>query len=67
MPKGTTDRLEGLLLEGRVGQFMLRADDGGQWRVDADSYVQKLLGRRVKVEEVRSDFDLLAAISVWQM
>lgn len=58
MPLGSSHDETGLLL--REGRFLiLRRDDGGRWRLDADPDAEKLLGRRVRVEGVRSGFDLL--------
>lgn len=41
------------------GALILRRDDGGRWRLDADPGAERLLGRRVRVQGVRSGFDLL--------
>jgi hypothetical protein len=39
--------------------IVLRRDDGGRWRLELDPRDEELLGRRVRVEGVRSGFDLL--------
>lgn len=58
MPMGSRHVEEGLLLtEGRW--LVLALDGGGRWRLDAPWKARKLLGLRVRVEGVRSDFDLL--------
>ena len=38
---------------------MLRVDGGGQWRLDLPSKYQSLIGRRVRITGVRSEFDML--------
>jgi hypothetical protein len=58
MPRGTQHDETGLLL--REGRFLvLQRDDGGRWRLDVDSATVALLGRRVRVQGIRSGFDLL--------
>ena len=58
MPLGSFHAEEGLLLRER-GSFILNRDDGGRWRLNADPDVERMLGKRVRVEGVRSDFDVL--------
>ena len=59
MPRWTRHVEEGLLLEQRGG-LILQRDDGGRWRLDADrKAAEKYLGDRVRVEGIRSEFDLL--------
>lgn len=59
MPRWTRHVEEGLLLEQRGG-LILQRDDGGRWRIDIDrSAAEKYLGQRVRVEGIRSEFDLL--------
>lgn len=58
MPLGTFHSEEGLLLLQRGG-LILQRDDGGRWRLDAGKNAEQNLGRRVKVEGLRSDFDVL--------
>jgi len=45
------------------GQLILRRDEGGRWRLDVGFWLwrksRKLVGRRVRVQGVRSAFDLL--------
>jgi hypothetical protein len=58
MPRGTHHDETGLLL--REGQWLvLQRDDGGRWRLDAGAKAVALLGRRVRVQGIRSGFDLL--------
>lgn len=58
MPLGTFHSEEGLLLRQRGG-LILQRDDGGRWRLDAEPDAEQNLGRRVRVEGLRGDFDLL--------
>ncbi len=58
MPSGSFHAEEGLLLRQRGG-LILQRDDGGRWRLDADPDVERMLGQRVRVEGIRSGFDLL--------
>jgi len=58
MPLGKFYSEEGMLLRQRGG-LILQRDDGGRWRLDADLKFEHLLGSRVRVEGVRSGFDLL--------
>lgn len=60
MPLGTFHIETGLLLRQRGG-LILQRDDGGRWRLNADPEAEQLLGHRVRVEAVRSGFDLLDA------
>lgn len=60
MPMGKRYEEHGLLLRGNgSGSLVLQRDDGGVWRVDADASAWRLIGLRVRVVGVRSDFDLL--------
>jgi len=44
----------------RDGPYLvLRRDDGGRWRLNADAKADDLLGRRIRVLGTRSGFDLL--------
>ncbi len=65
MPRGTRHRLTGLLRPGKLGP-VLQIDDGGGWRLDCDRPYTHLMGRRVDVDGVRSDFDLLSVERIWQ-
>jgi hypothetical protein len=58
VPLGTFHIEEGLLLRQR-GCLILQRDDGGRWRLDADRDPDQHLGGRVRIEGVRSGFDLL--------
>jgi hypothetical protein len=58
VPLGSHHQEEGLLLREK-GWLILRRDDGGRWRLDADARAEALLGRRVTIDGVRSGFDLL--------
>lgn len=58
MPLGSKHDETGLLLMER-GSPILRRDDGGRWRLDADWEVRTMLGQRVRVQGVRSGFDIL--------
>lgn len=58
MPRGTHHTLEGLLAyEGR--DLALFLDDGGRWRLDPIRGLSKLVGLRVRISGMRSDFDLI--------
>ncbi len=58
MPLGTKHTLVGRVLAGN--RFpVLRVDGGGQWRLDLPTKFQSLIGRRVRVTGVRSEFDML--------
>jgi hypothetical protein len=48
----------GLLLR-EASCLILRRDDGGRWRLEADGDAEKLVGQRVRVMGVRSGFDIL--------
>lgn len=63
MPLGTTHAPEGLLLIER-GALVLRLDGGGRWRLTADADVYQRVGQRVRIEGVRTGFDLLEVRSV---
>ncbi len=65
MPRGTRHRLTGLLFTGKLGP-VLQIDGGGGWRLDCDCCYEHLLGRRVDVDGIRSDFDLLSVERIWQ-
>ncbi len=58
MSRGQFHIEEGLLLRQRGG-LILQRDDGGRWRLQADADAEKMLGQRVRVEAIRSGFDLL--------
>ena len=65
MPRGTRHRLTGLLRPGKLDP-VLQIDGGGEWRLDCDCRYEHLLGRRVDVHGVRSEFDLLLVERIWQ-
>jgi hypothetical protein len=58
VPLGSHHLEEGLLLRER-STLILQRNDGGRWRLDADAGAEELLGQRVRVSGVRSDFDVL--------
>ena len=58
MPLGSKHDETGRLLRER-GAMVLERDIGGRWRLDADPSTERMLGQRVRVEGVRSGFDLL--------
>ncbi len=58
VPLGTFHAESGLLLRQRGG-IILQRDDGGRWRLTGDALPDELLGQRVRVEGIRSGFDLL--------
>ncbi len=58
MSLGSRHSEVGLLLR-ESDWLILQRDDGGRWRLDAEVGAERLLGRRVRVEAVRSGFDLL--------
>ena len=59
MPRGSLHPVEGLLIA--IGSFglSLRVADGGVWQLDGNAAVRKLVNRRVRIERIRSGFDLL--------
>lgn len=59
LPLGSHHDEHGLLLKDG-GSLVLRRDDGGQWRLDADRDARRFLGGRVRVEGTRSGFDILS-------
>ncbi len=58
VPLGTFHVEDGLLLRQRGG-LILQRDDGGRWRLTTEPDAEQHLGRRVRVEGVRSGFDML--------
>jgi Protein of unknown function (DUF5818) len=63
MPRGTTHIIEGLLLEGAIYPTLL-PDSGGQWQLDLTWNYHKLINRRVRIEGIRSGFDMLDVTKV---
>lgn len=63
MPRGSRHVETGLLLT-ENGVLVLQCDDGGTWRLDARRSAHRLLGRRVRAEGVRDEFDLLAVTKI---
>ncbi len=49
-----------LVVEGN--DLILRCDEGGYWRLDADNY--RHVGKRVSVDGQRAGFDLLDVTSI---
>ena len=58
MPRGSRHDETGWLNE-NDGQLTLRRDAGGTWRLDAPQRARKLVGKRVRLEGFRAEFDLL--------
>jgi hypothetical protein len=58
MPLGSFHSETGLLLRQR-GKLILQRDAGGTWRLDADPEAAALLGCRVRIDGIRSEFDVL--------
>jgi hypothetical protein len=58
MPLGSRHDDAGVLLR-EHGQLILQRDDGGRWRLNADAAADAMLGGRVRVEGIRSGFDVL--------
>ena len=58
LPRGTQHILVGLLVADNRGRLTLRVDGGGEWRLDAGD-AASFIGLRVRVEGMRSGFDLL--------
>ena len=59
MPRGTRHVVTGTLRRSTLGP-VVEMDDGGRWQVDIDGRWRRHLGRRVRIEGVRTGFDLLA-------
>jgi len=66
LPRGTRHTLTGLLLRNGP-QFVLRIDDGGEWRLDSFRGLQRYCGQRVSVSGVRDGFDLLSVEKIEQI
>ena len=62
MPMGTRHDETGWLNE-NDGNWVLRRDEGGRWRLDVGFWTawrsRKLVGKRVRIVGKRADFDLL--------
>jgi len=62
MPMGSRHDETGWLNE-RDGQWILRRDEGGRWRLDVGFWLswrsRKLIGKRVRIAGTRGEFDLL--------
>lgn len=58
MSIGGSEVDHGIMLRER-GSLVLRPNDGGWWRLSAETDADGLLGARVRVEGVRAGFDLL--------
>jgi len=62
MPMGSRHDETGWLNE-RDGQWILRRDEGGRWRLDVGFWTawrsRKLIGKRVRIVGTRGEFDLL--------
>lgn len=63
MPLGSLHDETGVL--GKEGPYLiLRRDVGGRWRLDCDPGAGAMLGSRVRVQGIRSEFDLLDVTSI---
>jgi len=62
MPMGSRHDETGWLNE-RDGQWILRRDEGGRWRLDLGFWTawrsRKLIDKRVRIVGTRGEFDLL--------
>ena len=62
MPMGSRHDETGWLNE-RDGQWLLRRDEGGRWRLDVGFWTawrsKGLIGKRVRIVGTRGEFDLL--------
>ncbi|WP_370175246.1 DUF5818 domain-containing protein [Sphingobium abikonense] len=62
MPMGSSHDETGWLTE-QDGRLILRRDGGGRWRLDVGFWLwwktRKLIGKRVRVQGIRGEFDLL--------
>ncbi|WP_031295530.1 DUF5818 domain-containing protein [Sphingobium ummariense] len=62
MPMGSNHDESGWLNE-QDGQLILRRDEAGRWRLAVGFWLwwkaRKLIGKRVRVQGVRGEFDLL--------
>jgi hypothetical protein len=63
MPLGTEHVIEGVLTAGTTYPMLL-PDAGGQWRLDLPRRFHSFLNRRVRVEGIRSEFDMLDVTKV---
>lgn len=63
MPLGSRHAETGLL-QRENDALILKRDDGGRWRLDADRGAEAMLGARVRVIGERKGFDLLDVISI---
>ena len=58
--RGDHHKLEGILLDGKSPLHpILRLEDGGEWRLDVNRPFKSMLRHRVRVEGIRSEFDLI--------
>lgn len=55
--------MEGVLLSDNRNPI-LRVDGGGEWRLDLSQSVRHLLGKRVRVVGVRSEFDMIDVVNI---
>jgi hypothetical protein len=58
VPIGKFHAEEGLLLRQR-GRLILQKDDGGFWLLEADREAERMIGSRVRVDGIRSGFNVL--------
>ncbi|WP_235927523.1 DUF5818 domain-containing protein [Sandarakinorhabdus rubra] len=65
MPRGKRYELLGSLLkDNQPANLILQCDDGGVWRLDANTAAWRLVGQRVHVIGFRADFDILDVHSI---
>jgi Protein of unknown function (DUF5818) len=60
---GTAHVIEGVLITGTTYPALL-PDGGGQWRLDLPRRFHSLSNTRVRVEDIRSEFDMLDVAKV---
>ena len=65
MPKGHRYEELGRLFRRTGSHYLfLERDDGGVWRLDGSLRDKSLIGERVRVVGIRSDFDLIDVESI---
>ena len=61
MPSGVRCIVTGHLLPGTTLP-VLHVDGGGEWRLEMSWRYRRLIGRRVEIEGVRDNFDILNVV-----